>query len=160
MHPKRDCKYLYFILFLDFFKKLIDRNVSMYLIKILCYWYQHQLMSVRWGCSISNVFNVANGVRQGGMLSPKLFNIYINELSNILNNSLSGGLLYVESALTTCYMKMTYASLAYPLQVCKNCYQSVMNIVLVILLHLMLRNLYACPSNVLLTNTVTTQLYF
>ena len=34
------------------FRKLIDRKVPMYLIKILCYWYQHPLMSVRWGCSI------------------------------------------------------------------------------------------------------------
>ena len=73
------------------FRKLIDRNVPMYLIKILCYWYQHQLMSVRWGYSISNVSNVTNGVRQGGILSPKLFNIYIDGLSNILNNSLIGG---------------------------------------------------------------------
>ena len=73
------------------FRKLIDRNVPMYLIKILCYWYQHQLMSVRWGYSISNVFNVTNGVRQGGILSPKLFNIYIDGLSNILNNSSIGG---------------------------------------------------------------------
>ena len=62
-----------------------------YLIKVLCYWYQHQVMSVRWGYSISNVFNVTNGVRQDGILSPKLFNIYIDGLSNILNNSLIGG---------------------------------------------------------------------
>ena len=54
---------------------------------------------------------------------------------------------------------MTYASLAYPLQICNNCYQSVMHIVLVILLRLMLRNLYECSSNVLSTNTVTNQLY-
>ena len=47
-------------------------------------------MSVRWGYSISNFFNVTNGVRQGGILSPKLFNIYIDGLSNILNNSLIG----------------------------------------------------------------------
>ena len=67
------------------FRKLIDRNVPM------CYLYQHQLMSVRWGYSISNVYNVANGVRQVGILSPKLFNIYIDGLSNILNNSLIGG---------------------------------------------------------------------
>ena len=48
-------------------------------------------MSVSWGYSISNLFNVTNGVRQGGILSPKLFNIYIDGLSNILNNSLIGG---------------------------------------------------------------------
>ena len=36
-------------------------------------------------------FNVTNGVRQGGILSPKLFNIYIDGPSNILNNSLIGG---------------------------------------------------------------------
>ena len=45
-------------------------------------------MSVRWGCSILNVFNVANSVRQGGILSPILFNVCIDELGNILNNSL------------------------------------------------------------------------
>ena len=57
------------------FRKLIDRIVPMYLIKVLCYWYQHQLMSVRRGYFISNVFKVTNGVRQGGILSPKLFNM-------------------------------------------------------------------------------------
>ena len=36
-------------------------------------------------------FNVTIGVQQGGILSPKLFNIYIDGLSNILNNSLIGG---------------------------------------------------------------------
>ena len=35
-------------------------------------------------------FNVTNGVRQGGILSPKLFNVYIDGLSNILNNFLIG----------------------------------------------------------------------
>ena len=50
-------------------------------------------MSVRWGCSISKGFNVTNGVRQGGVLSPKLFNVYIDGLSNILNNCTTGGFL-------------------------------------------------------------------
>ena len=57
------------------FRKLIDRKVPIYLVKILCYWYQHQFMSVRWGCSISKGFNVTNGVRHGGVLSLKLFNV-------------------------------------------------------------------------------------
>ena len=64
------------------FRKLNDRKAPIYLEKILCYWYQHQIMSVRWGCSISKGFNVTNGV-----LSPKLFNVYIDGLSNILNNT-------------------------------------------------------------------------
>ena len=29
------------------FRKLIERKVPIYLIKIFCYWYQHQIMSVR-----------------------------------------------------------------------------------------------------------------
>ena len=42
------------------------------------------------GCSISNVFNVANGLRQGCIVSPKLSNIYSDGLNNTLNNSLIG----------------------------------------------------------------------
>ena len=90
-------------------------------------------------------------VRQSGILSPKLFNIYIDGLSNILNNSLIGSSI-CGNRINHMLYAVTYAWSAYPLQVCKNCYQSVMNIVLVILLHLML-NLYACFSNILLTNT-------
>ena len=116
-------------------------------------------MSVRWGYSISNVFNVTNGVRQSGILSPKLVNIYIDGLSNIFKNYLIGGSLggkrinHMLYANDLCIVSLSSAVL-------QNCYQSVMNIVLVILLRLMLRNLYAYSSNVLSTNTVTTQLYY
>ena len=57
------------------FKKIIDRDVPIYLVMILCYWYQHQEMIVQWGSCLSNAFFVTNGVRQGGILSPMLFNI-------------------------------------------------------------------------------------
>ena len=47
-------------------------------------------MTVRWGAYISDSFNVTNGVRQGGILSPQLFNIYIDGLCDILNKSSIG----------------------------------------------------------------------
>ena len=39
---------------------MIDRNVPIYLVKILCYWYQHQEMIVQWGSCLSDVFFVTN----------------------------------------------------------------------------------------------------
>ena len=48
-------------------------------------------MTVRWGVCISDSFKVTNGVRKGGILSPQLFNIYIDALSDILNKSSVGG---------------------------------------------------------------------
>ena len=37
-------------------------------------------MRVRWGSTLSNGFNVSNGVRQGGILSPYLFSLYLDGL--------------------------------------------------------------------------------
>ena len=44
-------------------------------------------MFVRWGDTISSStqFTVANGVKQGGVISPILFNIYMDDLSTALN---------------------------------------------------------------------------
>ena len=48
-------------------------------------------MYVKWGSTLSSKFQVTNGVRQGGVLSPLLFNVYVNELSELLNKSGIGG---------------------------------------------------------------------
>ena len=48
-------------------------------------------MYVKWGSTLSSKFQVTNGVRKGGVLSPLLFNIYVNELSEVLNKSGIGG---------------------------------------------------------------------
>ena len=69
------------------FKKLIARRVPIY----LCFWYQNQSMYIKWGSTFSEKFHVTNGVRQGGVLSPLLFNVYVNELSDCLNKSGIGG---------------------------------------------------------------------
>ena len=45
------------------------------------FWYQTQPMCVKWGKVNSAHLNVSNGVRQGWVLSPKLFAIYVDDLS-------------------------------------------------------------------------------
>ena len=48
------------------------------------YWYHNQTTCIRWGDLLSTKFKVTNGVRQGGILSPYLFNVYVDELSEQL----------------------------------------------------------------------------
>ena len=50
-------------------------------------------MFLRWGNTISTHFTVANGVKQGGVISTILFNIYMDKLSVALNSSGIGGYL-------------------------------------------------------------------
>ena len=67
------------------FNKLRQRGVPKYIVYIiLAYWYAHQTMQVKWGNSVSAFFGVGNGVRQGGILSPALFNLYMDDLSRQL----------------------------------------------------------------------------
>ena len=41
----------------------------------------------QWGATNSTQFTVANGVKQGGIISPILFNVYMDDLSIALNSS-------------------------------------------------------------------------
>ena len=45
---------------------------------------------VKWNGSCSNLFCVTRGTRQGSVLSPYLFNIFINQLLLDLNNCDAG----------------------------------------------------------------------
>ena len=81
-------------------------------------------MTVRWGACISDNFKVTKGVRQGGILSPQLFNIYIDGLSNILYKSSIGGsiddkrinhMLYVDDL---CIVSLSSAGLQQLLSIC------------------------------------------
>ena len=62
------------------FRKLIKRHVPSCLIGVLCNWYSKLHSCVRWNGTLSAYFIVRCGVRQGGVLSPFLFNIYVDDL--------------------------------------------------------------------------------
>ncbi len=67
------------------FLKLLARGVPKYILRILIFWYANQAMRVKWDNAVSAPFHVNNGVRQGGILSPILFNVYMDDLSRQLN---------------------------------------------------------------------------
>jgi hypothetical protein len=55
-------------------------------IRILAFWYKNQTLVVKWGSCFSTSFSVTNGVRQGSVLSPYLFCIYVDAISRSLND--------------------------------------------------------------------------
>ncbi len=66
--------------------RLLDRDLPGYITRFLLSWYKNQSMSVKWGETLSAPFSVSNGVCQGGVLSPILFTMYIDDLLVDLSN--------------------------------------------------------------------------
>ena len=83
------------------FKKLIDRNVPVYIVRMLLFWYCNQTLKVKWSTTISGEFKATNGVKQGGILSPYLFNLYMDDLSILLSKSPAGCRLVPASSIST-----------------------------------------------------------
>ena len=48
------------------------------------------MLRVKWNGALSECFSVSNGIKQGGILSPKLFNIFVDVLSQKLNKKTMG----------------------------------------------------------------------
>ena len=66
---------------------LKKRGLPIPILRFLCSWYCKQEMKVQWGSCLSRGFSVSNGVRQGGVLSPYLFALYLDGLLEELSNS-------------------------------------------------------------------------
>jgi len=82
--------------------KLIKRNVPLPLVRVLYNWFSGLSCSVVWNSLIGTPFCVYCGVRQGGVLSPLLFAIYVDDLISELRQSGYGlhiGSLFIGSIL-------------------------------------------------------------
>ena len=66
---------------------LLKRQVSLLMLRLLLYMYTKQKCQVRWSCSISSQFTACNGIKQGAILSPVLFSVYMDGLFEKLEKS-------------------------------------------------------------------------
>ena len=72
------------------FKKLLDAGLSIIFVRLLLFIYMNQFANVRWNGSLSDIFPIKNGVRQGAILSGILYCFYTNDLFSILRRNGSG----------------------------------------------------------------------
>ena len=72
------------------FSSLIKQNIPMWILAIMINWYSKLYVSVRWNNTYSYNYQVKSGVRQGGPLSPALFNIFVNSIIEELQGTGAG----------------------------------------------------------------------
>ena len=73
--------------FQKLFRKLIDRCFPAIFLRLILYIYLNQSCYIRWNSQESTSFQVKNGVRQGAILSPSLFCVYLDTLLSSLRDS-------------------------------------------------------------------------
>ena len=67
--------------------ELIRRGVPMSFLLVLMCWYGGLFCSVMWQGHVSGSFRVRAGVRQGGILSPGLYGVYVDGLPLLLKEA-------------------------------------------------------------------------
>ena len=72
---------------LTLFRKLHNRSMCPLFLRFLIHSYCNQKMRVKWNGSLSGTFSASNGVKQGGVLSPLLFTVYLDQLILALKES-------------------------------------------------------------------------
>ena len=60
------------------FTKLLEKGLPPIICRLLITMYRNQVVNVKWSRKTSNHFKIYNGVKQGAILSPQLFSIYID----------------------------------------------------------------------------------
>ena len=68
------------------FLKLLQRHVPIIFLDIIIAWYANLRCRVRWGDTLSDWFDIKAGVRQGGILSPVFYCLYVDDLVDIISS--------------------------------------------------------------------------
>ena len=62
------------------FQRLLDRGMPAIVVRVIIRVYEDQYAWVKWGGTRSSLFSIVNGTRQGSILSPSVFALYVDEL--------------------------------------------------------------------------------
>ena len=73
--------------YVKLFSLLVDKKLCPVILRFLLSLYTRQKLRVKWGNSFSPQFDIKNGVKQGGVLSPILFAMYMDILLERLEAS-------------------------------------------------------------------------
>ncbi len=66
--------------YVKLFRLLLSKNICPLICRFLICMYTKQVFKVCWSGSVSRIYRISNGVKQGGILSPILFIVYIDVL--------------------------------------------------------------------------------
>ena len=81
------------------------------IIRLLMDSFERQMARVMWNSHVSDYFSISNGVKQGGVISPVMFNLYLDNLLISLkqsglgchiNGTYMGALGYADDITLTC----------------------------------------------------------
>ena len=76
--------------FSKLFNTLIDKDICPLIVRMIMNAYLVSTAVVKWNNSVSNIFSISNGVKQGAVLSAPLFALYIDPLLSKLRESKKG----------------------------------------------------------------------
>ena len=69
------------------FLKLMEKGVPLVLLMLIIYWHLNMSCRVKWGTALSESFPVPLGTKQGGIMSPRFFALYVDEMLELLRSS-------------------------------------------------------------------------
>ena len=108
------------------FTLLRERALCPGVLRLIMNMYANQCIQIKWNSMIYEKYGIANGVKQGGVLSPILFGIYIDNLIKRLKDSNIGCKIGNNYVRVFCYVddstliSPTLAGLKCMLAICEN----------------------------------------